>query len=274
MNVTHIDAVYFSPTGGTRRIVLSLADALSKALGVPVRATDLTSPASRQRDYRFPGDSLVVIGTPVYAGRVPNKLLPFLQTGIEGAGATPVIPVCAYGNRSCGEAPRELLLLTEGRGFVPVAAAAMVCRHVFSASLAAGRPDEDDLRQLTRFAREAAARLTGPDVPAPLEYDRAAPLAPYYTPLRADLTPARFLKAKPVTDPRACTGCGLCAAHCPMGSISAADPADVPGVCVKCQACVRLCPTGAKSFADPDFLSHTEMLEGSYAARREPEFFL
>ena len=93
-------------------------------------------------------------------------------------------------------------------------------------------------------------------------------IGPYYTPLRADGTPAKFLKAKPLTDRDKCVHCGLCAKVCPMGSI---DPETVEavGLCVKCQACVRRCPKGAKFFEDADFLSHVAMLEQNYTRRAE-----
>ena len=88
-----------------------------------------------------------------------------------------------------------------------------------------------------------------------------------------DGQPAKFLKAKPQTDPDKCTDCGLCAAVCPMGSIDPADVSSVPGVCIKCQACVVKCPTGAKYFDDPAFLSHKDMLETNYTRRAESQLF-
>ena len=84
------------------------------------------------------------------------------------------------------------------------------------------------------------------EIPAPVQVDGDAD-APYYRPLGLDGEPKNFLKAKPQTDRSKCTGCGVCAALCPMGSISREDPAEVTGVCIKCHACVRNCPTGAKT---------------------------
>lgn len=86
--------------------------------------------------------------------------------------------------------------------------------------------------------------------------------------LKADGTPAKFLKAKPLTDWDRCTRCGLCASVCPMGSIEA-ETAEAVGVCIKCQACVRRCPAQAKHFEDADFLSHVAMLEQNYTRRGE-----
>ena len=95
----------------------------------------------------------------------------------------------------------------------------------------------------------------------------------YYTPLRADGKPAKFLKAVPRTDMEKCTRCGACGKVCPMGSVDPKDPAVTTGVCIKCQACIRLCPAGARYFDDGDFLSHRAMLEANYAQRAESAFF-
>ena len=100
-----------------------------------------------------------------------------------------------------------------------------------------------------------------------------APDAPYYTPLGTDGQPAKFLKAVPKVNASLCRHCGTCAAVCPMGSVSAADPAAMTGICIKCQACIRKCPAGARYFDDPAFLSHVKMLEMMYRRRAESAIF-
>jgi ferredoxin len=91
----------------------------------------------------------------------------------------------------------------------------------------------------------------------------------YYTPLKEDGSPAKFLKAKSKADPGKCNRCMFCSAVCPMGSIEETDPFSVTGICIKCQACVRRCPAGARYFDDPDFLSHVRMLEENYQEPKE-----
>ena len=114
-------------------------------------------------------------------------------------------------------------------------------------------------------------KMTG--VPAPVAVDGDAN-TPYYRPLGSDGEPKNFLKTKTQTDRSKCTGCGVCAALCPMGSISREDPAEVTGVCIKCHSCVRNCPTGAKYFDDEAFLSHKAMLERDYTRRADAKIFL
>ena len=163
----------------------------------------------------------------------------------------------------------------EGHGFHVVAGAGVPTEHVFSAKLAPGRPNGDDLAGLAAFGRQVAEKVAAlTEAPAqPVEVRGEFP-APYYTPKGTDGKPAVFLKAKPKTDPAKCNGCGVCAAVCPMGSVSAEDPSQVNGICIKCQACVKKCPTGAKYFDDAAFLSHVAMLEQNFTRPTQAEFFL
>lgn len=264
MDIKRINALYFSPTGGTKNIAAFVAEEIAQRMGLRSRPIDFTKPENRRRDYQFGADELLVIAVPVYAGRVPNKLLPDLSARLMGSG-TPAAPICVFGNRSPDEALRELALLLDGNGFHVAGAAAFVCCHAFSDHVGTGRPDEEDQAQMQEFAAQVADKLTSPGLFLPLELDRGE-IGPYYTPLKADGTPAKFLKAKPQTDWGRCIHCGLCAEVCPMGSISA-DTAETEGICIKCQACVRQCPVRAKHFTDADFLSHVAMLEQNYGRR-------
>lgn len=274
MKISGVKAVFFSPTGNTEKVVSCIAGQLAARLGAPLETLDLTLPQNRRDRHSYGKADLVVFGVPVYAGRVPNKLLPYVQSGFEGNGAL-ALPVAAFGNRSFGDTLTELQSELEGHGFHTAAAAGVVTSHVFSNKLASGRPDADDLTELRAFADAVAEKVAGlVSPPAPISVEGNDPVGPYYTPLGADGKPARFLKAKPRTDLAKCTRCGLCARVCPMGSVSEEEPWEVPGVCIKCQACVKKCPTGAKYFDDPAFLSHVSMLEQNYARRVRSRFFL
>lgn len=272
MEIRRVCAVYYSATGTTERVVLTAARTLADRLGAPLETLNISTPAAREPEQRFSTGDLVVAGTPTYAGKVPNKLLPYFQTKLAGGGAL-AVPVVLFGNRSYDNSLAELCAELEAHGFHTVSAAAFVGQHAFAAKLATGRPDAQDLALAQQFAQRTAEKVRGlAEPPAPVQVPGDA-AAPYYTPLGLDGQPAKFLKAKPQTDPAKCTNCGLCAAVCPMGSIDPADAASVPGVCIKCQACVVKCPAGAKYFDDPAFLSHKAMLEQNYTRRAEAELF-
>lgn len=305
MKIKRIWAASFSPTGGTKHIVSLLAEEMGKCLVLPVHRISFTLPDERKKNYTFTEEDLLILGTPVYAGRIPNKILPDVDRSFEGK-RTPAVAVSVFGNRNYDDGLMELSLLLERHGFCVMAAAAAVSRHAFSDRVGTGRPDAEDVQVLRVFAEKVAEKIqtissvdalqdnAGGSAPdegerqqnvSPERFFAACgvsalkitghnPVGPYYTPMRADGQPAKFLKAKPLTDKERCTGCGACAQVCPMGSISPEDTSSVSGICIKCQACIRACPTQAKYFIDEDFLSHVKMLEENYTRRVENVFFL
>jgi ferredoxin/flavodoxin len=273
MEIKRVYAVYFSPTGNTEKVVAALAEAVGKKLGAVTERFDFTLPPARTETRRFGPSDLVIFGIPVYAGRIPNKILPFVQSGFSGNGAL-AVPVVTYGNRSFDNGLIELRNELEQGGFHTVAGAAVVARHPFSETLGAGRPDAEDLAILADFAVKVAEIAAASDASSPpVQVPGDDPVGPYYTPLGLDGAPVSFLKAKPKTDPEKCNNCGICARVCPMGSINPDNVFEVTGVCIKCHACVRKCPQGAKYFDDPALVSHLAMLEQGYQRRAESVVF-
>ena len=269
MQPKRVQCLFFSPCGSVKAYAIAVSEAAAQAAGLPLQLMDLTLPAARQQPLSFAPDTLTVAAFPVYAGRLPNRLLPDLNRLLSG-GCGPAVALAVYGNRSVDDALMELSQLLTLHGFTPIAGAALVAQHAFAPSLAPGRPDARDLAA----ARSFGARLPAlADVPAPLSLPGNDPIGPYYQPKGLDGAPTVFLKAKPITDPTVCTGCGLCAAACPVAAIDPAAPANVPGVCIKCQACLQVCPQAAKHWEDPAFLSHKAALERDFTQRRENAFF-
>lgn len=274
MKLGKIWAVYFSGTGTTRRTVERIAGGIASRLNLPAESVDFSRPAVRQETLRFGEKDLVVFGTPVYAGRVPNVLLPFLREKIVGGGAL-AVPVVLFGNRNYDDALIELRNILAADGMHPIAAGAFVGEHSFSRVLGADRPNAEDEALMDEFAARVAALAAGLDA-APVKSVAVRgqePLRPYYTPRDRAGNPINILKVKPKTDLSRCGGCGLCADLCPMGSIDPADVSAVRGICIKCCACVKGCPTGAKFFDDAGYLYHQHELEAQYARPAENEVF-
>ena len=189
-NSLNVRAMYFSGTGTTEKITVRIADELCRHMrkddeaceassvdreelgsdhrvdicpGVDICPAercgdiDFTPPSARQKHCSFGSDDVVVFGVPTIAGRVPNVLLPFLET-LEGGGAM-AVPVVLYGNRNFDDSLIELRNILESRGFHTVAAAAFIGEHSFSRLLAAGRPDEEDMEDADRFADYVADKI-------------------------------------------------------------------------------------------------------------------
>ena len=276
MVISKVWAMYFSATGTTKKIVTQIADSISRQLGTTSQEFDFTLPSGRNRQSVFSADELVVFGTPVIAGRIPNVLLPFLDT-MQGGGAL-AIPVCVFGNRAYDDALIEARDILENKGFHTVAAAAFVGEHAFSVTLGGGRPDAKDIAQAKAFSIEAAEKikvlhLTENLPPVHLK-GTPFPYRGYYQPRDSEGNFVDLRKVKPRTNLKRCRGCGACAKMCPMGSINPDDVSQVTGICIKCNACIKKCPVKARYFDDPAFLYHKEELETDFTQRAEPEWFL
>lgn len=271
--IKKITLVFFSPTGNTKKIVESIGNQLSEMLGLPVERDDFTLPDAHTAVRTYGAEDLVVFGVPTYAGRVPNKVLPFVQNLFKGNG-TQAVAVVTFGNRSFDNSLSELHDELEKNGFSVLGAAAVVCSHAFAA-VGNGRPNDADREQLAAFTDSVAKKLQAePQQQARITVRRNEALAAYYVPLGLDGKPVNFLKAKPATDTAKCDNCGVCAALCPMAAIDKNDVSLVPGTCIKCQSCVFHCHTKAKYFDNELFLSHKAMLEQNYTRPAVSEFFM
>lgn len=273
MKIRRICTLYWSATGNTEKVVRAIGKRLAACLSCPEEAYNFTPQAARSECLSFQDGDFVVVGAPTYAGKLPNKILPDFQSKLIGNGAA-AAAVVTFGNRSYDNSLAELVKTLGDAGFQLAGGAAFACRHAFSDLLGGGRPDTADLRDAEHFAEQLAERILGTEQLSAMLTVPGDAAAAYYIPRGTDGEPAKFLKAKPLTDRETCTNCGDCVRLCPLGSIDAVDVTQVPGLCIKCQACVRGCTVHAKYFDDPAFLSHVAMLEQNYASPlKKNEFY-
>ncbi|MBR3785355.1 MAG: EFR1 family ferrodoxin [Firmicutes bacterium] len=267
--MSSIWTLYFSPTGSTKTIIDTIGGVVSGMLETeePI-VVDFTQPHMREKKLTFAEEDIVFVGVPTYAGRVPNKIMPFIAENLAGNGAY-AVPVVTYGNRSFDDSLAELADLLEGNGFRLLGGGAFPCQHAFAENLATGRPDMMDVLQALQLGEAVANHLASGTVLKAEAFPGNHPAGPYYVPKGTDGQPAKFLKAKPVTDQEKCTQCGICAKACPMGSIDPAEKFEATGICIKCQACIKKCPVDAKHFDDEAFLSHRQMLMDNFGTIRK-----
>lgn len=268
-----VHAMYFSATGTTEKVVCALAEALAEkaAGGAAITRIDFTLPPARKEPVAFSPTDLVVFGVPVYAGRVPNVLLKYLNT-LEGKGAW-AVPVVLFGNRDYDDALVELQDLLAATGFQVIAGGAFVGEHSFSKALGRSRPDEKDLARVRAFADQIAAKSAGDAPTAPVTVKGNRPYRPYYRPKNRAGEPVDIRKVTPKTNSD-CTDCKLCVSVCPMGSIDVEDVSHITGICIKCGACIKACPVQAKYYDDENYLRHKHELEVEFSDRKEPEVFV
>ncbi len=157
MNIQNINLIYFSPTGTTRKILNAIATGIGP---LSFTSVNLTLPAESPFEKDFSHDELVIIGAPVYAGRIPTAAAERIKK-LKGKN-TPAVLIVLYGNREFDDALLELKDLSQELGFVPLAAGAFIGEHSFATRelpIANGRPDDNDIRTAAELGKKIRKRM-------------------------------------------------------------------------------------------------------------------
>ena len=291
---TAITVICFSPTHTSKTIAEAVAAGMARArcgsegnaeasasCSMLVRTIDMTLDKSDEPIILTSGET-VVLGAPVYAGRVAPEAVRRLKRIQVAAGASiPAVVTVTYGNRDYEDALVELYDLALSLGLTPFAAGAFIGEHSYSTPgmpVAEGRPDSMDLADASIFGGECARKLESPGAFAPFHIKGNRP---YKEPARpstptAASQPHSGTASTPAVPVSAdgCPLCGECAAVCPTGAI-VLDSGSMKvltdsSLCIRCCACVKACPAGMRTYSTP----FDAFLHEKCSARREPETFL
>ncbi|MGI6348718.1 MAG: 4Fe-4S binding protein [Eubacteriaceae bacterium] len=260
MKIKKVYAVYFSPTGSSKKGVLSMAQELASQMGAVMHEVNLTIPNKIAFPQEFGAEDVVVFGAPVYNGRLYiGSVERFARLkGVQ----TPCIVSVTYGNRHYDDALLEMYDLVKENGFLPFAAATLVAQHTFG-DIQRGRPNEKDLKENREFAVRATKKL--------LKEKSVLEKVPGNKPYKEGGGGGSFV---PQTKEN-CIGCGLCAENCPQQAICATDGYSIdPTRCISCFACIKYCPVNAKCMETPEYLAFAKKFSEQLAARRENEYFI
>lgn len=259
MHYTTVERVHFSATGTTKKIV----EHLSQEFAAEKNDYDLFQ-KTLEHDVHLPNTSLLIVGMPVYAGRIPAHCASSLAH-LKGQN-TPAIVVVAYGNRDYDDALLELKNSLENTGFVVIGAAAFIAQHSIFPLVAANRPDSADLACIADFGRLCAQKLK--NLPG-LEG-----LAPVQVKGNMPYKAAGAVALAPEPD-QSCTLCGTCVEICPMQALQITTRLEKNKErCIACAACVFACPEQAQAFRGEQYENFSKMFTAKNALRKEPEIFM
>ncbi len=252
----------FSPTGGTARV----AGHLSTALSGSTEIIDLLHPVAPRS---FFSEDVVLIAMPVFGGRIPAFALEQLRN-FQGGRARAVV-VSVFGNRDFDDALAELSDAAIDCGFRVIACAAPVAEHSMARSVGTGRPDAQDLAELSAFAKQVLDKLErGDDSVPPVPGNRPFEVITHGEANKGDAAP----KWTPVASD-ACTQCGICAAECPAGAIPAGAPNTTDANrCIQCMRCTVVCPESARTLPAPVSEVVSGFLKMHASQRHENCFYL
>ncbi|MCI8578778.1 MAG: 4Fe-4S binding protein [Lachnospiraceae bacterium] len=258
MNMKQVTGIYFSPTGHSKKVVRVIVS----RLGGNTEYLDLTD-AGKRPDYHFHENEVVVVGAPVYGGRLP-------QTAVERfrklhGNQTPAVLVVTYGNRDYDDALLELKDVLVEQGFRPLTAAAVVAEHNVIPSFASARPDGADVKRLQHFADKTARKMKLVScnyVLKDLTVKGKRPYKEYHgVPLKIKVSSS-------------CDNCGTCIRKCPVQAISRTDSRVMDEErCISCMRCIHVCPVHGRSISRLLLLVVKQKLKKDCSGRKEPDFF-
>lgn len=266
VKINRVKLIYFSPTRTTKKIVEAIAHGVKIDI---VEHLDLTLPEARSREFEKIHDELVIIGSPVYRGRIPLDTIERFKP--IKATRTPAVIVVLYGNREYEDALLELKNIAVEAGFTPIAGGAFIGEHSYAneaTPIANGRPDSQDLKKAKEFGKMIRSKLR--DIHTLKE---VLPLqVPGNFPYQERETRP---KTSPITQEQLCKKCKQCASVCPKAAITLMDTTITDqNICILCCACVKNCPTGARVIADPRIKQRAETLSINCRRRKEPEIYI
>ncbi len=260
-----VSCIYFSPSGTTKQVVQKISNCFgSDCFGSEAKVKEYDLLQDRITEpLNFSSDDLVIIGMPVFAGRIPEVCLKQLSC-FKGNNTFAVICV-AYGNREYDDALLELYDIAEGQGFAVLAAGAFVTQHSIFKNVGTGRPDESDLIKIENFAESCAKKLKNLDTVGceKLKVKGNNPYKPYAK-----------IPLKPEVNSK-CNRCGACVKICPVKAISSVNPRETDKEkCISCTACISVCTQSARKFPGLFFKLAGFMFGRKNKVRKEPDMYV
>jgi len=249
-------SMYFSPTGGTKKVM----DILTEGLSVDSRI-DLSAADADYSTYSFTNEDVCLIGVPSFGGRVPSIALERMRK-MRANGAMAVLLV-VFGNRAYDDTLLELKNEASACGYTVGAAVAAVAEHSIMRQYGVGRPDAQDEAELRQYSKEIEELITN-----------RKNVKDFTVPGNSQYRDYSGVPFKPKAD-KSCTKCGLCAEKCPVQAIPHDDPASLDKEkCISCMRCITICPQNARKLNKTVLFAASQAMKKAFEGRKQNELYL
>ena len=257
MNIKKVSAIYFSPTGTTESVIKHIM----AGLDIQQEIIDITPYENRNRTYSFSENDLVIIGIPVYGGRVP--ITAEERINLLSGNNTPIVLIATYGNIHYSNTLFELGSIVAAKGFITIGAAAIVSEHNVISGIAVGRPNARDISEVLSFIKRIQTKLSNSEHHESIILKGKMPIITH--------------RGKQPLWPRGnkmCTNCGVCGKVCPARAID--NPRKKAGrFCIHCLRCVKSCPQKARTYGNLlKAGGKLLLLLNGGGKEKQPEFFI
>ena len=248
--------IIFSPTGGTQKC----ADIFAAAFEQEVELIDLSDYSYDFTLSDITEDDICIIAAPAFGGRIPETAATRLKL-VKGNGAKAIL-IAVYGNREFEDCLVELQDIVSENGFVPIAGVGAIAEHSLIRKFGAGRPDANDIEELSTFADKIIEKINSGKT--------NAPTLPGNRPYKV----FSGSSVRPLTSD-SCVKCKLCAWQCPVEAITE----DAPHLtdndkCISCMRCISVCPNAARYLAPETIDAVTQRLSAVASERKSNKLYL
>lgn len=254
MQLKQAEIVVFSPGGSTRKVGKVIASEI-ESYGIETNLIDLTGKPLAEdekiaQNYKNPPNFLV-IGSPVYVGKVAEPIQVFLNSLPLAASNCICIPFCTYGGVIVGYTIRDMVDLLKEKGYLIPRAMEVLSKHclIFDSvqDKFGQKPGDQELslvkdcvsnfiHQIKKTGNwEEIGTLSATEV-----YDGKQDIKVFYDSPSWMIPEPRFQDHK-------CRSDGACVETCSIASIELDENKKAYRAhgCVKCYSCMKACPTKA-----------------------------
>lgn len=241
-----IRLIYFSQTGNTRKVAEAMEHVFIEA-GHSARSV----PMKQATPEDILQSDVIGVGSPTFTSQAPTPIKRFIKNlpSLHGKKAF----VFATSGAGPGKVLYDMTALLREKGADVIGGTLIKaeCFHPapYVCGCFKGRPNEEDLLVVEKFARAAAEHISSGH-PGTMPESRPDALRMHWSfyEIIGLMNPdfqVRLLMPKPKLNESLCTECGVCVQECPMDNITMHPYPEIGNACIRCYRCVNVCPQSA-----------------------------